>query len=296
MELDISFDDDGLRELYDFFDKEDGKIDSDMNTSTSPHLIADTSQSEIKDPETPTPTYSIEDIFSSNHSLLETPVYPIPDKHELRHSTYYIKTETVKETKTLDKSSKRKLELKFIDWDKQSVTRIKGTRERSSRGRNPPSGCNIRSICEIDTEGKIINEWDSMRIACRDLHIKNNVMFKACSKGIHINDRIFCYKDSLPNPEFPNEIWKPIPYPHIKPLQVSNYGRVRNNRNRILKNKYRNKRFYVNTRSINTNKTLEHTIDRLVAAAFLGKNKSKVIHKDGDLGNNKVENLRYVRK
>lgn len=86
------------------------------------------------------------------------------------------------------------------------------------------------------------------------------------------------------------EQWKTIP--DFQNYQVSNLGCVRRNF-RILdpcRNEYR----YVSL-SVKSKKTNKY-VHRLVAELFLPNpdNKKKVIHIDGDINNNRLDNLRWV--
>jgi hypothetical protein len=87
------------------------------------------------------------------------------------------------------------------------------------------------------------------------------------------------------------EVWKAIPGYEGR-YEVSDQGRVRNARGRVLKLCNVSGGYKAVSLGRNNSKTLH----RLVAAAFLGfaqEGKNLVLHANGDRTDNRVENLRY---
>lgn len=85
------------------------------------------------------------------------------------------------------------------------------------------------------------------------------------------------------------EIWKVIP--GFEDYEISNLGRVR--RDKVLKlqtqkNGYVYAQMYVNT------KRYIKTVHRLVMLTFVSESKLDVDHINGDKGDNRLSNLRYV--
>ena len=89
------------------------------------------------------------------------------------------------------------------------------------------------------------------------------------------------------------ERWLPIPgYEHY---MISNHGRVRNDRNMILRGGYDNRNYHIINLSINGIKTI-HKVHRLVMIAFIGPcpDNHEVHHIDSNPKNNCLSNLVYV--
>ena len=150
-----------------------------------------------------------------------------------------------------------------------------------------------RAICEIDDFG-IIGRWPSMFALCSELGIKYKALMLACTQQHLIQGRRFQYADILPDPKFPNETWlEYLDTDDIYPIYVSNYARIRNHRNRILKQCRKGNRYYVRVTSKHQKKGKEKPLDRVVATTFLGPSHKRVIHIDGDCSNNHPENLKY---
>lgn len=101
------------------------------------------------------------------------------------------------------------------------------------------------------------------------------------------------YKQEFTEEELNNEIWKDIPeYEGL--YQVSNLGRVKNNKGLILKPRlYKDGYFDIKLSKNGKNKTKR--INRLVALAFIPNhnNYPMVNHKDEDRLNNRVNNLEW---
>ncbi|CAN5625882.1 hypothetical protein BH23THE1_BH23THE1_34910 [soil metagenome] len=148
-----------------------------------------------------------------------------------------------------------------------------------------------RAVCEIDSEGQIINRWESITSACESIGVKFKGFYNACNKNELIKNRLFRYDDDLIDP---NEYWKFVPYYQIKHHYASNYGRIQNYRGRILKPIKKNNRLYVKIRYKYRKIGTEQPLNRIIAAAFLGPNNAKIVHLDGDTSNCRPENLKYM--
>jgi hypothetical protein len=87
------------------------------------------------------------------------------------------------------------------------------------------------------------------------------------------------------------EIWKPIE--GYENYQVSNFGRVKNNKNHIMSQDYT--KCYCRVHLYKNGKGKHHLIHRLVAQAFIpNPNKlPQVNHKDENKDNNNVNNLEW---
>ena len=93
-----------------------------------------------------------------------------------------------------------------------------------------------------------------------------------------------------------NEIWKPIKG-FEKLYEVSNLGRIRNTRGKVMKTYTINSGYECLKFTVNGKRT-SHLVHRLVANAFITKPKVdyklEVNHIDEDKYNNKVDNLEWV--
>ena len=88
------------------------------------------------------------------------------------------------------------------------------------------------------------------------------------------------------------EQWKGIPaYDGL--YKVSNYGRVLGQKGYVLR-PGRDRLGYRTVVLSRQGQTKTFRVHRLVAAAFIGVDAREVNHKDGDRGNNRLENLEYA--
>ena len=78
--------------------------------------------------------------------------------------------------------------------------------------------------------------------------------------------------------------------------QVSNKGRIKNNKNQILKSWFKDRFLYKDIILIKDNKRKHHLVHRLVAEAFIPnpENKPQVNHINGFRFYNVVSNLEWV--
>lgn len=93
-----------------------------------------------------------------------------------------------------------------------------------------------------------------------------------------------------------NEIWKAIEnYEGL--YQISNLGRIKNNKNRIMKQKP-SKDGYVRILLYKQGKYTSKYVHILVAKAFIPnpQNKEEVNHIDANKSNNRIDNLEWVTK
>lgn len=91
------------------------------------------------------------------------------------------------------------------------------------------------------------------------------------------------------------EIWKPIKgYEEL--YFISNKGRVKNNRGKIMKSWFKNRYLYKDIMLVKNGKRKHHLIHRLVAEAFIPnpENKPQVNHINGIRFLNNVSNLEWV--
>lgn len=70
---------------------------------------------------------------------------------------------------------------------------------------------------------------------------------------------------------YPREVWKRVPYPDIKPLYASNYGKIRNERGKILKPTDKGKNTYVSAVLKETGKRREIKVSQAIQIAFIGE-------------------------
>lgn len=100
-------------------------------------------------------------------------------------------------------------------------------------------------------------------------------------------------KSNTNNINLPGEVWKRVPYDDIKPLYVSNYGRVKSHLDRIVKGTIKNGRSYARIVYKDTKQSTETPLDRLIAFTFIGEGDTHIIHIDGNNGNNRLENIAF---
>jgi hypothetical protein len=116
--------------------------------------------------------------------------------------------------------------------------------------------------------------------------------------GVHEFDRIL---PSIPfkrypqyvEPDVQGEYWKRVPYDDIKPLYISNYARVKNHKNRIIKSLFKTS---VNRKYIRilytSGKVTCMPLDRLMVITFIDQEEEgRIIHIDGDTSNSNLINL-----
>lgn len=92
------------------------------------------------------------------------------------------------------------------------------------------------------------------------------------------------------------ERWKPLPG-HTRRYEVSSWGNVRSVGTRRLRMLRKNARGEIVVRIYGSAGGAPKPVAELVARAFLGARRGRqVVHKNGDVADNRVENLAYKAK
>ena len=147
------------------------------------------------------------------------------------------------------------------------------------------------------------NQWThstSMRSTARQLGLSLCTVSRCCHNQSAAQGFEFQFAD-VNTPDLPGEEWLPMLHPEtgskVRGRMVSSLGRVQSCRG-IVNRGHLSKQGYYQTRCSGQFLTRNQSVHRLVAYAFLGKPPSEqqrqINHKDGDKGNNAVENLEYV--
>ncbi|ARF11413.1 HNH endonuclease [Klosneuvirus KNV1] len=174
--------------------------------------------------------------------------------------------------------------------DNRAVNLKWATPKEQSENREKPTEIKGKTIIQYDANKNIIREWDSISTASRTLKIHFNTIAKACKT----NRISFCYfwqfKDDIP---LENEIWNKIIVDEV-PIKVSDQGRVQVSEiGKILDSSIAKEKEYARVK-INKKR---YRIHRLVCAAFKNfdlKSKLVVNHIDGNIKNNKLNNLEVI--
>ena len=134
----------------------------------------------------------------------------------------------------------------------------------------------------------------------------NSKCVESCLAGIRhsINGGWLCHGyywkyNDLENKDLDNEIWKEIPQEITLGKNnyfISNKGRFKNNKGKIMDLKVHNK--YITVSFRNEDKTKTYQLHRIIAQLFVtnSENKPFVNHIDGNKENNCAENLEFVTK
>lgn len=90
-----------------------------------------------------------------------------------------------------------------------------------------------------------------------------------------------------------SEIWKLVPYNDVKDVTVSNYGRIRNHRGNFIKATNKNGRLYVRLPLKYDKCFRDIALDKIILYTFTGNEVRRIIHIDGNLYNNRLDNLTF---
>ena len=162
-------------------------------------------------------------------------------------------------------------------------------------------------VCFDKSTNEKIQEFRSLTEASVWLNEKSNSNnVESCLAGIRgslINNwmckgYIWKYND-LENKNLDNEIWKEIPENLTcgkKNYWISNKGRFKNNRGKIIDTNNHNQ--YITISFRNGNNKINHQLHRIIAQIFVSntENKPFVNHIDGNKDNNFSNNLEWVTK
>jgi hypothetical protein len=148
-------------------------------------------------------------------------------------------------------------------------------------------------VDQYDLNDVFIKRWNSITEASQELKIQSKSIGRA-ARGKLITAGGFKWKhiNAINNNNIEDEEWKPLH--SSNKYFVSNFGRIKNKEDHIIKPNIKNG-YYAVSVTINT-KRLNYQVNRLVALAFL-VNPDKlpfVNHKDGNKLNNNLTNLEWI--
>jgi hypothetical protein len=148
-----------------------------------------------------------------------------------------------------------------------------------------------KPVAQYDLNGNFIKEWISGTEAERVLGIKTKSISSAINKNRTSGGFKWKLIDEEKNYDYHGEIWKQF---NDTKYKISNFGRVKDIRNKIKSQRLRDNRYEVSLR-IN-NKDCNFQTSRLVALIFLENpnNLDQVDHIDKNSLNNHVTNLRWI--
>ena len=162
-------------------------------------------------------------------------------------------------------------------------------------------------VCFNKSTNEKIQEFRSLTEASVWLNEKSNSNnVESCLAGIRgsLNNEWICkgyiwkYND-LENKDLDDEYWKEIPEELTcgkKNYFISNKGRFKNNRGKIIETKNHNQ--YITISFRNGNNKINHQLHRIISELFVlnPENKPIVNHIDGNKDNNCSDNLQWVTK
>lgn len=150
-----------------------------------------------------------------------------------------------------------------------------------------------RPVNQYDLNGIFIREWKSITEVRDTLQTSENISEVCTGRRNSSNGYIWKYVDDVKIIE--GEIWKNIPYLEYGNIQVSNIGRVRLITGRITYGQNLEDYLHVYLKRIDNGIIKNHSVHRLVVAAFIGINEDLFVnHKNGIRSDNRLENLEYV--
>jgi hypothetical protein len=89
------------------------------------------------------------------------------------------------------------------------------------------------------------------------------------------------------------EIWKLVPYDDIKKTYASNYGRIKNEKGKLVKATNKNGRLYVRLAFAYEQGGMDTALDKIIFYTFTGNDVKRIIHIDGNSVNNRLDNLTF---
>ena len=144
-----------------------------------------------------------------------------------------------------------------------------------------------RQIIQYGGDGQPIEVWHSLMDACRAVQGHHTSLVRACQDKTMYKGYQWRYYDEMVNPQ--NEEWKSLVYDGVT-LQISNLGRIKNARNRIVGF---NKEGYIAVNIKNRN-VAAHRLICMVWYPIERPELFVVNHIDNDSKNNRIENLEWV--
>jgi hypothetical protein len=153
-----------------------------------------------------------------------------------------------------------------------------------------------RPIDQYAMNGRLIKKWKSMKDIVETLMIPSASIYDVCHhKKPSADGYVWRYCDEVDI--FVEEEWRDIPYPEHPDVQASSLGRIKFPNGRITYGQDLNNYKKINLLDRGTKKLKNYRVNRLVAAAFFGRNddpKIVVNHKDANTMNNRPDNLEYT--
>lgn len=165
--------------------------------------------------------------------------------------------------------------------------------EIQASNRNNTSTKKGRPVNQYSLGGKFIRKWNTGIEAGSALNIHSTSITAVC-KGKRQSAGNFKWRYADEVDLIDGEIWKSIPYTEYGDVQISNMGRIKYSEGRISTGIINEGYCTTILKHIQTGKTRNFLIHRLVMATFIGISDLIVNHKDGNKTNNKLENLEYV--
>lgn len=151
-----------------------------------------------------------------------------------------------------------------------------------------------KPVYQLDLNGTIIQRWESLTEAANHFGIHNINITRACQNPNYTSAGYkwrYC-EDNFP---YEGEEWRDVPYPEYKSLKASSFGRIMHQSGEINSGNILGEYLVISTNELSTNRKVSLRVNRLVAAAFHGRDDSRQVnHKDGNKINNRPENLEYM--
>lgn len=160
-----------------------------------------------------------------------------------------------------------------------------------------------KAVEKIDPEtGQVIATFQSVAQATRDVKLAQSSNIKR-AMSTNIKAGGFLWREAVPL-EYDHEEWKQLKSAGVYPLNyirysVSSLGRVRNDRDRKILNLQNDDGYKIATLSIAVRKVIRCRVHRLVASAFLIRERDDQVdvdHINGDRAHNHIDNLRWASR